>query len=113
MSNLSAKEQGSTSTVAPTPPEVLSRLEHLNAVYEAKYPGLRYITFVNGRSRAAIAEEMEDKLGFEHSLSSDEDKISSVEPIEWGGVEWKAELDRAVVEIGRIAKSRLLLLGVE
>ncbi len=68
LSALSAQEQGATATVDSTPPEVLGRLRHLNACYEAQYPGLRYITFVNGRSRAAIAREMEDVLGIEPSL---------------------------------------------
>ncbi|EEB92911.1 hypothetical protein MPER_08507 [Moniliophthora perniciosa FA553] len=57
LSVLSAKEQGaalSPSTPSVTP-EVLARLAHLNACYEKRYPGLRYIIFVNGRSRAAVA----------------------------------------------------------
>jgi len=31
----------------------------LNALYEESFPGLRYITFVNGRSRAEIIPEIE------------------------------------------------------
>lgn len=34
----------------------------LNSLYEESYPGLRYTTFVNGRSRAEIAQEMEVRL---------------------------------------------------
>lgn len=109
LSKLSAKEQAA----AATPPAVLARLQHLNACYERRYPGLRYITFVNGRSRSAIMEEMEDKLGFARSLSAADPPIESVEIVDVGGKAWKAELDRAVQDVGRIAKSRLKALGVE
>lgn len=34
----------------------------LNAVYEEAYPGLRYVTFVNGRPRSAIVPEIEVSL---------------------------------------------------
>ncbi|KAK0467236.1 Oxo-4-hydroxy-4-carboxy-5-ureidoimidazoline decarboxylase, partial [Desarmillaria tabescens] len=113
ISKLSANEQGATSTTAATPPEVLARLAHLNACYEKKYPGLIYITFVNGRTRAAIAEEMEDKLGIGHSLSLDDPVLVDIEPVTVGSPSWISELDRAVVDIGLIAKSRLGALGVE
>lgn len=115
LSTLSAKEQGNTTiiTVTSTPPAVLARLAHLNACYERRYQGLRYITFVNGRSRAVIAEEMEDVLGVEHSLSHDEPDIGGIDVVKVGGAEWKAQLDRAVVDVGRIAMSRLSALGVQ
>jgi 2-oxo-4-hydroxy-4-carboxy--5-ureidoimidazoline (OHCU) decarboxylase len=111
LSKLSAKEQGAQG-VKPTPPELLKRLEHLNAAYEAKYPGLRYITFVNGRSRAAIAEEMEGVLGWEHSLGPDQPSLDTVQPVEKTSEEWLSELKRAVEDVGKIAKSRLGSLGV-
>ena len=85
----------------------------MNACYEYRYPGLRYITFVNGRSRAVIMEEMEGVLGFEGSLSASEPAVDSVKKMDVGGKEWKAELSRAVTDVGRIAKSRLRTLGVE
>jgi 2-oxo-4-hydroxy-4-carboxy--5-ureidoimidazoline (OHCU) decarboxylase len=114
LSNLSAKEQGVTAlSIVPTPPEVLARLSHLNACYETKYPGLRYITFVNGRTRRTIAEEMEDLLGLEHSLSSDEPPLAGLSPVEADGPEWQAELRRAIHDVGDIAKSRLGTLGVK
>ncbi|KAF5373229.1 hypothetical protein D9615_007493 [Tricholomella constricta] len=114
LSNLSAKEQGAVRPgVKPTPPEVLARLAHLNACYEARYPGLRYITFVNGRTRQAIVEEMEDKLGFEHSLSPDAPGISDMGGVVVSSEDWGAELRRAIGDIGLIAKSRLTTLGVE
>jgi len=115
LSNLSAKEQGaSVSTrITATPPEVIRRLAHLNACYEHAYPGLRYITFVNGRSRAVIAEEIEDVLEIDHSLEAEKPKLDSFEVFEVGGEKWRAELNRATQDVGRIAKSRLKTLGVE
>ena len=110
LSKLSAKEQGSG--VIPTSPEVLARLNHLNACYEIRYPGLRYITFVNGRTRLEIAEEMEDMLCLPHSLSPDNPPFDTIYPVDIASEEWKKELDRAVLDIGLIAKSRLGALGV-
>jgi len=110
LSKLSAKEQGSG--VVPTSSEVLARLGHLNAYYEIRYPGLRYITFVNGRTRLAIAQEMEDMLGIPHSLSPDEPSLDSISLVDTLSEEWKTELARAVLDIGSIAKSRLGALGL-
>lgn len=111
LSVLSSKEQ-SGSTLQPPPPEVLARLAHLNACYERAYPGLRYITFVNGRSRAVIAEEMEEKLGITHSLSPDQPPVESFVPVEKYSHAWRQELDRAVEDVGRIAQSRLAKLVI-
>jgi len=114
LSNLSAMEQGaSTSTTGATPPDVLRRLSHLNACYEQAYPGLRYITFVNGRGRAAIAEEIEDVLGIEHSLEDEEPPLEMFEAYDVEGDRWKDQLDRATEDVGRIAKNRLNTLEVE
>lgn len=110
LSKLSAQEQGEG--VVATSPQVLARLVHLNACYEIRYPGLRYITFVNGRSRHAIAEEMEDMLAIPHSLSPDQPPLDTMSHVDISSQEWKKELDRAVFDIGRIAKSRLGVLGV-
>jgi len=111
LSNLSANEQGASS--AMTSPEVLARLAHLNECYERRYPGLRYITFVNRRSRAIIAKEMETVLGIEHSLSPDEPPVDSFEPVDTKSDAWRRELDRAILDMGRIAESRLTALEVE
>lgn len=113
LSALSAKEQGATPAVAPTPPGVLARLAHLNACYERRYPGLRYITFVNGRTRAAIALEMEDALGIPHSLSPDQPPIEEFASVESSSEAFRAELDRAVADVGRIAKGRLSNLQIK
>jgi 2-oxo-4-hydroxy-4-carboxy--5-ureidoimidazoline (OHCU) decarboxylase len=109
LSKLSAKEQ---QQAIPTSPDVLARLSHLNACYEIRYPGLRYITFVNGRTRLEIAEEMENMLGLPHSLSPDNPPFDTIHPVDISSEEWKRELDRAVHDIGLIAKSRLGALGV-
>ncbi|PCH44199.1 hypothetical protein WOLCODRAFT_104748 [Wolfiporia cocos MD-104 SS10] len=109
LSHLSAKEQAA----AATPPEVLARLAHLNACYEYRYPGLRYITFVNRRTRAMIKDEMEGVLRLEPSLSSNQPVVETVGRVEVAGEEWKKELERAVVDVGKIAKSRLKSLGVD
>ncbi|KDQ61561.1 hypothetical protein JAAARDRAFT_513871 [Jaapia argillacea MUCL 33604] len=51
LSAFSATEQGQSGSnvflVAPTPPEVLARLSHLNA---HRYSGLRYITFISTKA---------------------------------------------------------------
>ncbi|KIJ23274.1 hypothetical protein M422DRAFT_39695, partial [Sphaerobolus stellatus SS14] len=110
LSHLSQQEQASKAT----PPEILTRLRQLNALYERKYPGLVYITFVNGRSRAQIKDEMQGKLGIDDQWGRDDFERASAEivPIEVGGVEWIGELDRAIKDVGLIAKNRLKTLGV-
>lgn len=116
LSALSAKEQGQGnvgSSVTATSPMVLERLAHLNACYERRYPGLRYITFVNGRSRAVIAEEMENVLGIPHSLNPDQPPAEASGVVEVGSAEWRSELNRAVEDVGRIAKSRLGAMGMQ
>ncbi|KZP26595.1 hypothetical protein FIBSPDRAFT_781757 [Athelia psychrophila] len=115
LSKFSANEQGvagAHTQLNPAPPEVLERLAHLNACYERTYPGLRYITFVNGRSRAVIAEEMEDVLGFTHSLEKSEPPLSACKVVDVGGPTWTGEVNRAVTDVGRITKSRLDKLGL-
>ncbi|WOO79592.1 putative allantoinase 1 [Vanrija pseudolonga] len=116
----SAKEQG----VKPTAPVVLARLAHLNALYNAVFPGLRYITFVNGRTRAQIVPELEEAIGlplspvplpddFEAgvpSLESDEVRKLVRDP---SGEQWKAECDRAIADVWLIAHSRLQNMGLE
>lgn len=118
LSRMSAQEQAGESNKAkavPTSPDVLRRLAFLNRCYERRYPGLVYITFVNGRSRAQIRDEMEEKLSAEGVLPVDEGEqgISGIEPRGVTDNEWQKELGRAVEDVARIAKSRLEKLGVE
>jgi len=117
ISAMSAAEQGRSQAgaIPATDPNVIKRLEFLNETYERRYPGLVYITFVNGRSRAVIAEEMEQKLKAEGVLTEaeKEDGLVEVEAVEKHSNAWNAEVERAFKDVGKIAKSRLEKLGVE
>jgi 2-oxo-4-hydroxy-4-carboxy--5-ureidoimidazoline (OHCU) decarboxylase len=96
LSALSSKEQASQAT----PPDVLERLRVLNEAYERMFPGLRYITFVNGRTRAQIAEELDELLANKSGGSSGTTAVASTEA-------WTAELERAIRDVKAIALSRL------
>ncbi|KAF8325877.1 Oxo-4-hydroxy-4-carboxy-5-ureidoimidazoline decarboxylase [Cantharellus anzutake] len=106
LSALSAAEQASKKT----PPEVLKQLERLNVIYEWSYPRLRYVTFVNGRSRAEIVPEMKKLLG----ITGDLDDVTQESTVVWneGSKEWLTELNRSVHATILIAKARLDALGV-
>lgn len=106
LSAMSAAEQASRRTS----PEVLHQLEQLNTAYEKAYPGLRYITFVNGRTRAEIVPELEGVLGFTGGVENYKPEPIVVHQV--GSQEWEAELDRAVHDVILIAKARLIALGL-
>jgi 2-oxo-4-hydroxy-4-carboxy--5-ureidoimidazoline (OHCU) decarboxylase len=100
-----------------TPPWVIERLGWLNGVYEERYEGLRYITFVNGRTRTEVLEEMESALGVEKARGpgwggEGGENSSAVVKVEVGGEEWLKELERAVGEVILIAKDRVRKLGL-
>ena len=57
LSAQSAAEQGSDAD-----PEVLDELARLNADYEARH-GFRFVVFVNRRSKTAILEVLEERIG--------------------------------------------------
>lgn len=42
--------------------EEATQFRELNEEYEQKYPGLRYVVFVNGRSRPVIMEDMRKRI---------------------------------------------------
>lgn len=42
--------------------EEAEQLRKLNEEYEAKYPGLRYVVFVNGRDRPTIMDDMRRRI---------------------------------------------------
>lgn len=42
--------------------EVVAQLGKLNEEYEAKFPGLRFVVFVNGRGRREIMEIMRERI---------------------------------------------------
>ncbi|QSZ37312.1 hypothetical protein DSL72_009406 [Monilinia vaccinii-corymbosi] len=44
------------------PTEEAEKLKALNKEYEETFPGLRYVVFVNGRSRPAIFEDMQRRI---------------------------------------------------
>ncbi|KAA8568071.1 hypothetical protein EYC84_008484 [Monilinia fructicola] len=44
------------------PTEEAEKLEALNKEYEKTFPGLRYVVFVNGRSRPVIFEDMQRRI---------------------------------------------------
>ncbi|KAL1409579.1 hypothetical protein Q8F55_003570 [Vanrija albida] len=116
----SAKEQGG---VRPTAPVVLARLAHLNALYAAAFPGLRYITFVNGRTRAQIVPELEAAIGLPPSPVPLPDDFDTAVPLiesdtlralirDPAGEEWRAECDRAVADVWLIGHARLRNMGL-
>lgn len=72
----------------PGTAELQARLDRLNNAYEARH-GLRFVVFVNGRSRAEIADIME-----EHLANSRDD-----------------ELTRALTDVFAIARHRLSLVS--
>ena len=43
--------------------EEAEQLRRLNEEYESKFPGLRYVVFVDGRSRPVILEDMRKRIG--------------------------------------------------
>ena len=117
LSALSASEQ----TRYFTPPWVIERLGWLNGVYEGRYRGLRYITFVNGRTRREVMEEMESTLGVENargpewkegSEGSGGGEVDEEDGVREGGGEWLKELERAVGEVVLIARDRARKLGL-
>lgn len=58
-SSQSAAEQAQLQSGAA---EEAERLAALNREYEAKFPGLRYVVFVNGRGRDVIMEDMRRRI---------------------------------------------------
>ncbi|KAL4920426.1 Oxo-4-hydroxy-4-carboxy-5-ureidoimidazoline decarboxylase [Aspergillus aurantiobrunneus] len=59
LSELSKKEQADLNAGVA---EQAEKLRVLNAEYEEKFPGLRFVTFVNGRGRDVIMEEMRARI---------------------------------------------------
>ncbi|RSH85250.1 hypothetical protein EHS25_005057 [Saitozyma podzolica] len=121
VSKLSGKEQGAGPV---TPKVVLDRLAHLNQVYCAIYPGLRFITFVAGRPRSAIIPEIEQTCDLPLSpqplpedFAVDEPKLDSDEVArrirDPNGEAWKRECERGLEDVWRIGKARLGTLALE
>lgn len=81
----------------------------MNGLYEKRYPQLRYVTFVNGRSRAEIADELAEQLGDVLHLQ-DKGKVAEIPA---GSAEWTQELDRGIRDVFEIAKARLKSMGLK
>lgn len=57
--------------------EEAEQLRSLNEEYERKYPGLRYVVFVNGRSRPVIMDDMRKRIA-EGDMASERAKAIRV-----------------------------------
>jgi hypothetical protein len=96
------------------------KLARLNFIYEARYSSLKYVTYVAGRSRSAIATELEDVLG---SRLADlkppmpiDPEAPSADAIAWAqqnveslpstSQEWQEELNRGLDALFEIAMDR-------
>lgn len=122
ISATSAKEQGDQRTSE----ETYQRLDKLNYLYERRFPGLRFVTYVAGRPRSAIADELSTLLGPNvvglppPDAKFDPDDVAS----SWSGfpaadvrddqsAEWKAELERGEGALWEIAGDRATKLAQE
>lgn len=58
----SAQSQAEQASLGAGAADEAEKLAALNHEYEAKFPGLRYVVFVNGRSRPVIMENMRQRI---------------------------------------------------
>ncbi|KAI1487086.1 Oxo-4-hydroxy-4-carboxy-5-ureidoimidazoline decarboxylase [Biscogniauxia mediterranea] len=58
----SQAEQAQLNAASPGGADEAAQLRALNDEYEARFPGLRYVVFVNGRSRPAVMENMRYRI---------------------------------------------------
>ncbi|SPO03105.1 uncharacterized protein DNG_05787 [Cephalotrichum gorgonifer] len=58
--------------------EGAAELAALNAEYEAKFPGLRYVVFVNGRGKDVIKENMRARIGRGDMALEEEEAIKAM-----------------------------------
>ncbi|KAH9886171.1 Oxo-4-hydroxy-4-carboxy-5-ureidoimidazoline decarboxylase [Xylariomycetidae sp. FL2044] len=59
----SAQSQAEQAQLNKGAADEAEKLAALNQKYEAAFPGLRYVVFVNGRSRPVIMDDMERRIG--------------------------------------------------
>lgn len=71
LSELSKQEQRNLSDSKNSSPEIKEALIKLNDEYEDKYKGLRFVCFVNGRSRLEIIEEMKEILNSQNTWNQE------------------------------------------
>ncbi|KKA18640.1 hypothetical protein T310_7410 [Rasamsonia emersonii CBS 393.64] len=62
LSELSRREQANINNDNAGAEDQATKLSALNQEYEEKYPGLRYVTFVNGRGRDVIMQDMRRRI---------------------------------------------------
>ncbi|ODV58241.1 2-oxo-4-hydroxy-4-carboxy-5-ureidoimidazoline decarboxylase ASCRUDRAFT_78142 [Ascoidea rubescens DSM 1968] len=60
--NLSIHSQKEQQSLLQASREESEKLSDLNNLYESKFPGLRYVVFVNGRSREVIMANMVERI---------------------------------------------------
>ncbi|BGP21752.1 OHCU decarboxylase protein [Rhodotorula toruloides] len=120
LSEASKGEQAPQAGQQATPAQVLKRLQVLNSLYEDAFPGLRFITFVNGRSRAEIVPELESLLSLSlppPTASEAEPRLSDVRKqlriSPAGSKPWRDELKRGLRDMWLIAKSRAEKMGAK
>lgn len=122
ISATSAEEQGATKTDEDT----YKRLDRLNFLYERRYPSLRYVTYVAGRSRSAVADELDQALGPNivglppagakldpDDLAASWSGFPTTEILEEGSQQWKKELERGENALWEIAGDRAAKLNKE
>ncbi|KAL4802243.1 Oxo-4-hydroxy-4-carboxy-5-ureidoimidazoline decarboxylase [Aspergillus unguis] len=76
LSELSKKEQAKLNTGDDG--TQAAKLQLLNQEYELQFPGLRFVTFVNGRSRDAIIEEGNSRIARKNREQEIEDNIQAM-----------------------------------
>lgn len=79
----SAAEQAQLQSGAESEAE---KLAALNREYESKFPGLRYVVFVNGRSRDVIMEDMRRRID-RGDFAEEEKEAINVRPL-WSWNSW-------------------------
>lgn len=58
--------------------EIALKLKKLNAIYEIQFPGLRYVSFVNGRSRNVIMQEMQSRIDRNNYMAEVRDAFTAM-----------------------------------
>ena len=85
----------------------LSGLARLNDLYEKRFPGLAFVTYVAGRPRAAVADELEQLLGKEVTDSKvDPNAFPSKLVFKEESKQWHEEFTRGLDALWQIANDR-------
>ncbi|KAI1654615.1 Oxo-4-hydroxy-4-carboxy-5-ureidoimidazoline decarboxylase [Daldinia decipiens] len=58
--------------------EEAGRLKSLNEEYEARFPGLRYVVFVNGRSRETVMNNMRERIDRSDIFAEEREAIQAM-----------------------------------